>query len=166
MRPEYESEKIRELLQHSLSKKVCDKHPIGALIETTDGVYIFGWNGPPTKGIEHNECLRKGYPSGKGMEICPTVHAEIKAICHAAQTGTSLHESTIYLNEWFPCDNCAKAIVEAGITTLVTPDEFYEDKKKHTLIEKLRNQPYNFEMAEKLIREAGIEVIIDPLIRP
>jgi dCMP deaminase len=100
------------------------------------------------------------------MEICPTVHAEIKAISHAARDGIGLDGSTIYMNEWFPCDNCAKAIVEAGIIELVTPDKVYEDKKKHTLVERLRKQPYNFEMAEKLIRKAGIKIIIDPLIRP
>lgn len=141
------------------------KHPVAAVIETPENKYILGWNGAPTKGLEHNECSRKGYASGQGMNLCPTVHAERRAISHAAKDGISLTGGIIYMSEWFPCADCAKSIIEAGIASLVTPDKLYNDGKNHVLIEKLRNQPYNFEMAEKLIRDAGIEIIVDSSIK-
>lgn len=156
---------ISELLKEALSKKTCMKHPVAAVIEMPEGKYVLGWNGTPTKGLEHNECLRKGYASGQGMNLCPTVHAERRAISHAARDGISLSGGTIYMGEWFPCADCAKSIIEAGIVKLVTPDELYNDSKNHVLIEKLQNQPYNFEMAERLIREAGIKIVIDSSIK-
>jgi len=70
------------------------------------------------------------------------------------------------MSEWFRCDNCAKAIIEAGIKKLVTPDELYSNPKTYELIPKLRNQSYNFEMSEELIREAKIEIIVDYSIKP
>jgi dCMP deaminase len=161
----YDSKEIKEKLTRSINNSsVCIKHPIGAIIENTDGVYVAGWNGAPT-GIKHNECARKGLPSGYRMDLCVSIHAERRAISIAAKHGINLEGSTIYLNEWFPCDECAKSIIEAGIVRLVTPDEYYADKENHVLLEKLQSQSYNFEMSEKLIREAGIEVIIDPSIK-
>ncbi len=165
MKKDYDTKSIKELLETVLSKKKCMKHPIAVVIETIDGRYIRGWNGPPTRGREHSECLRKGYPSGEGLELCPSVHAEKRAIGYAARKGVKLESGIIYLNEWFPCADCAKSIIESGLSKLVTPDELYLDKGNHILVEKLQNKSYNFEMAEKLIREAEIEIIIDPLIR-
>jgi len=155
---------IRELLKDSLSRSTCYKHPVAAVIQT-EYDYVLGWNGAPF-GIKHSECSRKGYASGEGFEKCPTIHAERRAISRAAKQGISLFNSTIYLNEWFPCADCAKSIIEAGIKRLVTPDEFYSDITYHILLPKLQNQPYNFEMAEKLMRESGIEIIVDETIRP
>lgn len=156
---------IKHLLKEALSKKTCMKHPVSVVIETPDMQHVLGWNGAPTKS-KHKKCLRKGYPSGEGMELCPTVHAEIRAITYAAKKGIKLEGSTMYLSEWFPCDDCAKAVIEAGIKRLVTPDEVYSNSKIYELVPKLRNQSYNFEMAEKLIRQAGIELIIDNSIKP
>jgi deoxycytidylate deaminase len=171
---DYDSEFIKEKLQEGLSQKeICRKHPISSLImqytpsqlRAPDKTWVYGWNGSPS-GIEHDECLRKDYPSGQGLEKCPSIHAERRAISRAAMNGISTYKSTIYLSEWFPCADCAKSIIEAGIERLVTPDEFYEDKESHILIPKLKNQPYNFEMAEKLLREAGLEMIVDSKIKP
>ena len=42
------------------------------------------------------------------------VHAERNAIFHAAQHGLSLEGAELYL-EWFPCVDCAQAIIQSGI---------------------------------------------------
>jgi dCMP deaminase len=161
---------IVDMLKRALSKKACLKHPVAAVIETINQDYVLGWNGAPTRGAEHLECSRKGQPHGVGMQYCPTVHAERRAISHAARDGAkkgiSLEGATIYMSEWFPCADCAKSIIEAGIEKIVTPDEFYQDKNNRILMSNLQNQPYNFEMAEKLLYEAGIKCVVDPSIRP
>lgn len=162
-----DAETIQGYLRLALAEKTCLKHPIGVVIETPDKNYILGWNGPPTRGKEskRNYCNRADYASGEGMHLCTTVHAEIKAIAHAAKHGVKLEGSTIYMNEWFPCSDCGKALIEAGIERLVTPDEVYANKETHELVEKLRGQTYLFEMSESLIRGTGIEIIVDPSIR-
>lgn len=46
------------------------------------------------------------------------VHAEMSAVCDAARLGRSLQGATIFVTT-FPCHNCAKHIVSAGITRVV-----------------------------------------------
>jgi dCMP deaminase len=53
-----------------------------------------------------------------------TEHAERNAIYNAARVGVSLAGTTCYVN-WFPCIDCARAIVQAGVIRLVglKPDQ-------------------------------------------
>jgi dCMP deaminase len=54
-------------------------------------------------------------------------HAERNAIYNAARTGTSLMRATLYV-PWFPCAECARAIAQAGITTVVANNPSGYDK--------------------------------------
>ena len=160
------AEEVKSHLEEALKNSTCLKHPVAAVIYDFCGDYIeSGWNGPP-KFMKHDRCLREDYPSGKGMELCPGSHAERRAISKIAEYNKSTHNGTIYLSSWFPCADCAKSIVDAKIKKLVTPDEIYEGVKKNILVKGLRNQPYNFEMAEKLIVGDGIEIVVDKSIKP
>jgi len=47
-----------------------------------------------------------------------TEHAERNAIFSAARMGVSIVGATMYL-PWFPCAECARAIVQSGIGALV-----------------------------------------------
>jgi dCMP deaminase len=48
-----------------------------------------------------------------------TEHAERNAIYNAARTGCKLSGCTMY-TPFFPCTNCARAIIQSGIRTIVT----------------------------------------------
>ena len=48
-----------------------------------------------------------------------TEHAERNAIYNAARTGVALKGSTIYVTH-VPCADCARAIIQVGITRVVT----------------------------------------------
>ncbi len=83
-------------------------------------------------GIGYN-----GFPMGSSDDVMPwgkegdflntkypyVVHAELNAILNSIK---SLKDSTIYVTH-FPCNECAKAIVQAGIRKVV----FYSDKHKN-----------------------------------
>jgi len=160
------AEEVKSHLEEALQNSTCLKHPVAAVIYDICGDYVeLGWNGPPDF-MKHDKCLREGYPSGKGMKLCPGSHAERRTISKVAEYNGGIYNGTIYLSSWFPCADCAKSIVDAKIKRLVTPDEIYEDAEKNILVKGLRNQPYNFEMAEKLIVGAGIEIIVDKSIKP
>ena len=50
---------------------------------------------------------------------------------------------------------------------MVTPDKIYMDiRDNYVLVPELQDQKYQFEAAEKIMRLAGIELIVDPSIRP
>ncbi len=162
----YKAKEVKSHLEEALENSTCLKHPVAAVIYDFCGDYVeSGWNGPPDF-IKHDKCLREVYLSGKGMDLCPGSHAETMAISKVAKYNESTYNGTIYLSNGFPCVRCANSIINAKIKTLVTPDEIYSNKKERTLVSKLRNQPESFEMAEKLIVEAGIEIIVDKSIKP
>lgn len=162
---ENKTEEIKSRLEEALKNSTCLKHPVAAVIYDMCGDYVeLGWNGPPDF-MKHDKCLRDGYPSGKGMELCPGSHAERRAISKVAEYNESTHNGTIYLSSWFPCADCAKSIVDAKIKRLVTPTVVYSNEKERTLVPELRNQTYNFEMAEDLIVGTGIEIIVDKSIK-
>jgi dCMP deaminase len=52
------------------------------------------------------------------------VHAEANSVCTAARNGATLAGCTM-VSTLFPCQDCAKLIIQAGITRIITrkPDE-------------------------------------------
>lgn len=82
-----------------------------------------GYNGFP-KGCSDDE-----YPWGReGEHNCTkypfVVHAELNAILNAS--GKSLRGATVYTS-LFPCNECAKAIIQSGITRVVYLSDKYAD---------------------------------------
>jgi len=56
-------------------------------------------------------------------------HAERNAIYNAARIGTPLDGSILYVNGW-PCTDCARAIIQVGITEVIIYDTFSDDFKE------------------------------------
>ena len=84
-------------------------------------------------------------------------HAERNAIYNACLTGTSLKGCIIYATH-APCTDCARAIIQAGIKTVVTNKIIIdENTPKGTWRDKL-------EYSAQMFKEAGIEYIeLDPI---
>ena len=63
----------------------------------------------------------RGYKSGEGLLECPAAHAEVNCISNAARLGTCVRGATMYMNtKEVACKDCMTAIVNSGISTLVT----------------------------------------------
>ena len=75
-----------------------------------------GFNGFP-RGIEDDE-ERLADREQKYPLIC---HAEENAIMHAARIGISLKGCTAYVT-WPPCTRCARSLIQAGVSTIVYPE--------------------------------------------
>lgn len=96
---------------------------VGACIVTQDNkILSLGYNGMPI-GCNDDDMpwARSGAPlETKYMYVC---HAELNAILnHASGTG-SLRGARVYTT-LFPCNECAKAIIQSGIAEVI----YYEDK--------------------------------------
>ncbi|MGE5560181.1 MAG: deoxycytidylate deaminase [Chloroflexota bacterium] len=142
MRPSWD-EYFMEMVDVVAKRSTCLRRQVGAVIVSDKRILATGYNGAPT-GLKHCDkvgCLRQqlGVPSGDKLEMCRALHAEQNAIIQAALYGVSLRNSTIYTNVQ-PCVTCTKMIINAGIRRVV-----FRDKYPH-------------EMAEGLLREAGVEV--------
>ena len=76
-------------------------------------VRAMGFNGFP-RGVDDDKEVRHQRPA----KYLWTEHAERNAIYNAARAGTSLQGCRMYL-PWFPCIDCARAIIQVGIQELV-----------------------------------------------
>ncbi|CCD94621.1 CMP/dCMP deaminase zinc-binding [Bradyrhizobium sp. ORS 375] len=85
-----------------------------AIVDERHGVVVStGWNGFP-RGVNDNVEARHERPAKYKW----TEHAERNAIFNAARRGTSTDGCTIFL-PWFPCSDCARAIIQSGISRIV-----------------------------------------------
>ncbi len=80
-----------------------------------------GYNGFP-RGVNDDVEARHQRPAKYRW----TEHAERNAIYNAARSGVATDGCTAYL-PWFPCVDCARALIQAGITTLVCIEPDWED---------------------------------------
>ena len=98
---------------------------VGACIVSQDNIIIStGYNGMP-KGCSDDEFPwdRKG--ENEAVTKYPyVVHAELNAILNA--NGRNLQGSRIYV-ALFPCNECAKAIIQSGIKEVMYLSDKYND---------------------------------------
>ena len=86
-------------------------------------VRSLGYNGF-VRGIDDDDEEKHTRPA----KYLWTEHAERNAIYHAAQTGIPLRGCRMYL-PWFPCMDCARAIIQSGIVELVAFEPDLDDAK-------------------------------------
>ncbi len=110
----------------------CKRRKVGALIVKDRMIISDGYNGTPS-GFE-NICEDE-----TGVTKPYVLHAEANAITKVAKSGNSSQGATLYVTA-SPCLECAKLIIQAGITRVVYKDE------------------YRLTDGVDLLRKAGIEV--------
>ena len=95
---------------------------VGACIVSQDNIIIStGYNGMP-KGCSDDE-----FPwcrEGADTKYAYVVHAELNAILNS--NGKSLQGASIYV-ALFPCNECAKAIIQSGIKEVIYLSDKYAE---------------------------------------
>jgi dCMP deaminase len=89
------------------------------IVGPNNEVRATGYNGFP-RGVDDTVVERHQRPA----KYLWTEHAERNAIYNATRAGISVEGCRMYL-PWFPCMDCARAIVQTGINELIVtrPDE-------------------------------------------
>ena len=116
---------------------------VGAIITTTDGQVIRVANELPL-GI-----TQTANRVTKPLKYHYIDHAERTAIAEAARLGIKTQDATMYVT-WFPCVECAKAIINSGIKRLFCQPQdvnFFEETR------------YHFDVALELLKESMVEII-------
>ena len=116
---------------------------VGAVLAARDGVEIAACNTFPA-GIRDLEERHAGDGRFIWME-----HAERHAIFEAARRGVATAGAHI-TSTFFPCIDCARAIVDAGIVCLDTPAPAFDDPVWGAA----------FERSQVILREGGVEIRI------
>jgi len=114
----------------------------GAILVKDKMIISTGYNGTP-KGMTH--CLSGGcqrctsrhlgkIKSGSYSEPCICVHSEENAIVQAAYNGISTKGAVMY-STFTPCTSCAKMIINAGITEVITKTIYPDDVGTKLLVD-------------------------------
>lgn len=112
------------------------------IVDDRNVVVSLGWNGFP-RGVDDSVEERYQRP-----EKYPwTEHAERNAIFNAAANGHKTRGCTIYI-PWFPCSECARAIIQAGIAEVVCIEPDWSDP----------TWAVDFEVAREMLAEANMQV--------
>jgi len=109
---------------------------VGACIVSQDNrILSCGYNGAPNGfSDEHFPWKREGNPlNTKYMYVC---HAELNAILNFRGTMRDLEGAKIYV-ELFPCNECAKAIIQSGIKTVIYSSDKYNGTEANIASKKL-----------------------------
>ena len=97
---------------------------VGAcIVNDQNKIVSIGYNGMPSGCDESQLSWNKGEGlDSKYLYVC---HAEMNAILNT-RNGSALKGCTLYVT-LFPCENCAKAIIQSGIKEVVYLDNKYAD---------------------------------------
>ena len=115
---------------------------VGAVIVSPDNKVIsIGYNGMPRQVDEEKLSWNKGEGlDSKYLYVC---HAEFNAILNT-QVGGTLKGATLYVT-LFPCNECAKAVIQTGIKEIVYLNDKYADQ-------------INFQASRKMLELAGVKL--------
>lgn len=112
-------------------RSTCDRAYVGAVIvDEEKRLVATGYNGSAGNDMEH--CIDIGHAMRDGHCIA-TVHAEQNAIADCARTGKSTKDTSIYVTH-FPCLNCTKLIIAAGIKRVCFKNAYRIDDFAYNLI--------------------------------
>ncbi len=120
---------------------------VGAVIVGADKtIRSVGYNGFP-RGLDDDvECRHERPAKYKWTE-----HAERNAIYNAIRAHSVITGCTIVI-PWYPCADCARAIIQAGIVKVVSYRPNYEDP----------TWGEDFKMVDEMLAECEIEVEFIP----
>jgi dCMP deaminase len=110
-----------------------------------------GFNGLP-RGVMETEHRTEQRPT----KYFYTEHAERNAIYLAARRGVPIDGASMYI-QWFPCADCARAIIQSGIKSVYI-DKNYYDPKSPTAADKRWKDSFDASLA--MLNEANIKIII------
>lgn len=105
-------------------RSTCTRLMVGSVIVRENRIIASGYNGSVADG---DHCIDNGCYLVDGHCV-RTVHAEANALLQCAKFGVPTNETTMYVTH-FPCLQCTKQMIQAGITKIV----YEHDYRNHAL---------------------------------
>ena len=105
----------KEIVQIIAQQSKCNRLKVGAVIVKDKNMIAYGYNGTPHGWC--NECEQDGVTKPE------VIHAEANAILKAARTTISTDGAIMYATHSC-CTECAKLIIQSGITEFHYIEEY------------------------------------------
>lgn len=100
---------------------LATRSKVGALVYKDGRVVSMGWNGMPS-GLPNEEL--EYIEDGKLVTNSLVCHAEANALLKCARIAGSTTENATLFVTMSPCKECAKLIIQAGISKVLYRDEY------------------------------------------
>lgn len=121
-----------------------DFHVGAVIVGPAMEVRSTGYNGLP-RGVSADDDKR--FDRASGEKFFWFEHAERNALYNATRLGVSVDGCVIYINR-FPCADCARAIIQSGISEVYCPDvPEFDGALDHS-----------FAVSKVMLEEAGVKV--------
>lgn len=114
-------------------RSTCERLSVGAILVRDKRVIAGGYNGSVSGDvhcIDHQCYLVDGH-------CVRTIHAEMNAVLQCAKFGVATENSEVYVTD-FPCLQCTKMLLQAGIKKLFYLRNYHNDEYALKLM-KLKN---------------------------
>lgn len=112
-----------EITEMVATRSTCDRAFVGCTLVNKDNrIVSTGYNGS-VAGNPH--CDDVGHVL-RDDHCIATIHAEMNALLYCAKEGISVKGATAYITH-FPCLNCTKALIQAGIAKVVYKHDYRID---------------------------------------
>ena len=125
-RPDWK-EYFKKIALVTKERSPCERLQVGCVLVKDNRIVSQGYNGF-LPGCPHDSIVRDGHEQN-------TVHAEQNAIADCAKRGILTDGATAYITH-YPCINCTKILISAGITEI----KYNEDYKNDILVDSLMRQ--------------------------
>ena len=137
-------------------RSTCDRALVGSVIVKDDRMIATGYNGS-VSGQPH--CDDVGHLMVDG-HCGRTIHSEMNALIQCAKNVISTENTEIYVT-YFPCFNCAKSLVQAGVKKINYYYDYHDDpltlkllREKGVAIEQVKLESRYFESLENHLKQA------------
>lgn len=115
---------------------------VGAsIVDDQNRVVSIGYNGMP-RGCDDDKMPWQREGSFLDTKYAYVVHAELNAILNSPR---SVKDCTVYVS-LFPCNECAKAIIQSGIKKVVYESDKYDGTDGNTA-------------SKRMLQQAGVELV-------
>lgn len=137
-------------------RSTCNRALVGSVLVKDDRLIATGYNGS-VSGQPH--CDEVGHLMVDGHCV-RTIHSEMNTLIQCAKNGISTENTEIYVT-YFPCFNCAKCLVQAGIKKINYYYDYHDDpltlkllREKGVAIEQVRLERKYVEGLEEHLKKA------------
>lgn len=125
-------EYFMEITQLVAQRSTCERAFVGCVLVNSDHrIVSTGYNGTAS-GNPH--CIDVGHRMRDGHCIA-TIHAEMNALLYCAKEGIPAKGSICYVTH-FPCLNCTKALIQAGISAIYYHEAYRVDDYALEILER------------------------------
>lgn len=113
-------------------RSTCERLSVGCVLVKDNRTIAGGYNGS-ISGDEH--CIDVGCKV-IDHHCVRTIHAEINALLQCAKFGVSTEGAVAYVTH-FPCLNCAKSLIQAGVSAVYWEEDYRNNEYAQELFDRL-----------------------------